>query len=116
MLPLPVPEPGIECRGIDGKPGSFNVLIYGFEPVLLPRKEINGETKLTPHNLISVWYWAAGNPERPVRLRDLQSIFLKGKSFSPDIIKIFDSDNDGEISERELIIDTPEKEKSIQRS
>jgi thiosulfate reductase cytochrome b subunit len=101
------------CRGIEGPPGSMNTLITGFEPVLIQRSEVDGAAKVAPYNLVTSWYWVSGNPERPVRQQDLQTAFLDGGSYSPEIVAAFDANGDGALDDSELRIDTPEKEQLV---
>jgi thiosulfate reductase cytochrome b subunit len=113
----PEGEPQIDCRGIEGEVGTFNALITGYTPVLLPRNEIDGETKLAPYNLISAWYWVYGNSERPVREIDLQAAYLDSAgNYRSDIIAGFDANGNGQIEESELVIDTPAKETLVKEN
>lgn len=103
-----------ECRGVEsGDVSKIGTLITGYTPVLLPRGNADGTTSLSPHNLITTWFWVYGNPERPVRLIDLEAAYLKGDQYHPGVILRFDSDEDGSLSKDELRIDTPEKEEFI---
>ena len=112
----PNSEPRVEFRGIDEPVVKSNTFIKGYEPVLLPRKESDGRFKLAPYNLVTTWYWAIGDPERPVRFFDLKKAFLENNSYHTDIVKAFDADHDGNLSETEKRLDTPLKVKTaIQR-
>jgi thiosulfate reductase cytochrome b subunit len=106
-------EPLKDCRGIDGDPTSMNSLITGFEPVLLPRQDVDGNIKLAPYNLVSSWYWIYGDPARPVRLQDLEAAYYDGDDYHAEIISVFDGDGDGRLDSSELVIDNPEKESAI---
>lgn len=106
-------EPLKDCRGIDGDPTSLNSLITGFEPILLPRQDVDGDVKLAPYNLVSSWYWIYGDPPRPVRLQDLETAYYEGEDFHPDILNVFDQDGDGQLDLSELVIDNGEKESLI---
>jgi thiosulfate reductase cytochrome b subunit len=99
----------IECRGVEGDFATVDTLIEGYRPVLLPRSEIDGATRLVPHNLVSTWYWVAGAPERPVLMRDLQAAYLDGGGYAGEVLQAFDADKDGELSREELKLDTPGK-------
>lgn len=68
-------EPRMECRDFDGEPKDVRMLITGHEPVLLPRQELDGSTRLSTFNMVTFWYWSYGEPERPVR-------FARPDSFS----------------------------------
>jgi len=102
------------CRGVEGGDVSeIGTLITGYAPVLLPREHADGTSSLSPHNLITTWYWIYGNPERPVRLTDLEAAYLLDGDYHPGIMLRFDADEDGVLSKNELRIDTPEKEKFV---
>ena len=103
------------CRGADGDPRDIKTVINGFEPILLPANNINNEVKLKPFNLISSWYWVYGEDPRPVRLSDLEKVYFENDQYRPDILLIFDLDKDGVLSDRELRIDSSEKETVIRK-
>jgi thiosulfate reductase cytochrome b subunit len=100
-------------RGMEGKLGDQNALITGYEPVLLPRQNEDGSAPLAPYNLITAWYWVYGDPERPVPLRDLQAVWLEGDGYEPHMLQVFDANEDGRLSEAELLIDSQAKETLI---
>jgi thiosulfate reductase cytochrome b subunit len=108
-------EPNTTCRGVEGEPGTVTSLITGFQPVLLPRQNIDGQTQLAPYNLITAWYWVYGEEEntRPVRLEDLQAAWLKDGAYAPEILAVFDENQDGFISSTELVIDNAQKEAAV---
>ena len=39
----------------------------GFRPVLLPTQDLDGRSRLVPHNLISAWYWVEGGADTAAR-------------------------------------------------
>jgi Ni/Fe-hydrogenase b-type cytochrome subunit len=108
-------EPSIECRGGEGDKITVDTLIQGFQPVLLSRHEVDGTTRLVPHNLVSAWYWVAGDPERPVLLRDLKAAYLDGVDYAPDVTQALDTDGDGVLQDSELRLDTDAKVGLIRR-
>ncbi|MEN8242354.1 MAG: cytochrome b/b6 domain-containing protein [Chloroflexota bacterium] len=97
------------CRGVEGDTGTINDLVTGYEPVLIQRQNLDGTLKLAPYNLITSWFWVHGEPERPVRLQDLEAVFLDGESYAADVVVFFDADGSGEIEAGELNLDTEEK-------
>ena len=103
-----------QCRGTEGgEVGDIDTLITGYIPVLLPRENADGSTSLAPHNLITTWFWVYGNPERPVRMADLEAAYLENGDYHPGIMLRFDTNEDGVLSTDELRIDTPEKESFV---
>ncbi|MDX1612906.1 MAG: cytochrome b/b6 domain-containing protein [Candidatus Promineifilaceae bacterium] len=102
------------CRGIDEEGETFSsVLITPYEPVLLPRDSGDGSTTLAPHNLLTSWFWIYGDPARPVPQRDLQAAWLDGSDYHPEILDVFDANEDGQLDQAELVIDDNEKETLI---
>ncbi len=102
------------CRGVEGGDVSeIGTLITGYAPILLPRDNADGTSSLSPHNLITTWYWVYGNPERPVRLADLEAAYFSDGEYHPGIMLRFDENENGVLSKDELRIDTPEKEKFV---
>jgi thiosulfate reductase cytochrome b subunit len=103
------------CRGIEGDPNSMGALVTGFEPVLLPKQDIDGETQLAPFNLVTSFYWIYGDPPRPVRMLDLERAWFEGDDYADDVLHRFDQDGDGQLSLEELIIDSDDKEALIRQ-
>jgi thiosulfate reductase cytochrome b subunit len=104
------------CRGVEGTPNQVTSLVSGYEPVLLNRTNIDGDTLLAPYNLITSFYWVyddANGSKRPVRLTDLEAAYLEGESYAADIVTAFDADKDGKVSSVELVIDSPAKEDAV---
>ncbi|MBN1479332.1 cytochrome b/b6 domain-containing protein [candidate division KSB1 bacterium] len=102
-------EPRMECRGFDGEPKDIRTLITGYEPVLLPRQELDGSTRLSPFNMVTFWYWTCGEPKRPVRFADLQRAIVPTGDYHPDILAAFDADKDGALSRFEMSLDSDAK-------
>ncbi|MBN1535731.1 MAG: cytochrome b/b6 domain-containing protein [Anaerolineales bacterium] len=109
-------EPLSLCRGVEGNTGTITDLVNGFQPVLLPRQNIDGKTLLAPYNLISAWYWVYDDPSGktlPVREQDLQSAWLKDGDYAPEIKTVFDINKNGNLSSDELNLDTTAKKNLI---
>ena len=105
-----------ECRGIDGTNTVTN-LVSGFQPVLMQRTDAQDDKVLfAPYNLITSFYWTyedSNGNHRPVRKMDLEAVYLENGSYSPDILSAFDTDNDGILSDNELVLDTTAKQTLI---
>jgi thiosulfate reductase cytochrome b subunit len=101
-------------RGIDGNSQTVNDLITGYTPVLLQRKNIDGDLKLMPYNLVTSWFWVYGEPQRPVRLEDLKVAWLDGNNYQADILDLFDENQNGLLDDSELRIDSDEKSELIE--
>ncbi len=109
--------PVTSCRGLEGEgPTMASVLVTGFEPLLLPRANEDGEMQLAPHNLVSSWFWVYGDPQRPVPYRDLQAAWLDADgAYHEDILEQFDGNGDGSLENEELVIDNEEKQLVVAR-
>ena len=107
---LPGDQPRKECRGVEGDESNMGSLLIGYEPVLLPSPDTDGEMRLAPHNLITTWFWIYGDPPRPVLFNDLQKAYFEDGDYHPGIVLRFDENKDGEISQAEMIINSPAKE------
>lgn len=110
-------NPVVACRGVEGGGETFaSALITGYQPVLLPRPNADGTAPLSPHNLITSWYWVYGvnGDERPVPQRELQAAWLdENNEYHADILALFDENQDGRLDNTELRIDNQEKEDLI---
>lgn len=104
-----ISQPAVTCRGVDGTGASPADLVSGYEPVWMPRTNVDGQTMLAPYNLITAWYWVYDDPQggpRPVRLYDLQAAYLENGRYAPEIVAAFDGNADGRVDASELVIDT----------
>lgn len=99
------------CRGVEGNASSLADLVTGFTPVLMQSESLNGEMKLAPYHLVSAWYWVydSANGERPVRQEDLYTAFFMEGVYAGEIMRVFDDNQDGELSETELVLNTAAK-------
>jgi thiosulfate reductase cytochrome b subunit len=98
----------------DGNPHTASNMLNGFNPVLLPRHDADGNLKLAPFNLVSSWYWVAGDPARPVRQMDLQKAFFdENGTYKAEIVAVFDANGDGALSTAELRMDNDAKEQVV---
>jgi thiosulfate reductase cytochrome b subunit len=103
------------CRGTQGTGAQATDLVSGYQPVLMPRTNIDGGTALAPYNLITTWYWAYNDNGRslPVRQVDLEAAYLVNGNYAPEVLAVFDQNSDGVIDSSELVIDTASKQKVI---
>ena len=84
-LPDAEGNPRREYRAVEGDPASADSLINGFRPVLLPRENVGGESKLAPFNLVSSWYWIAGEARERIAPEVLADTLHPGGKLHPDI-------------------------------
>lgn len=103
------------CRGVEGR-DVVNGLVTGYQPVLMQRTNVDGDTLLAPYNLITTWFWVyedANGNLRPVRALDLKAAFIEDGRYAPEIVEAFDADGDGQVSDAELKIDSESKENVV---
>jgi thiosulfate reductase cytochrome b subunit len=96
-------EPLRQYRGVDFSGGA--PFITGYQPVLLP----DSSSRLAPHNIVSAWYWVAGDPAQPVTPADLTAVYLDGSNYAPEILNAFDANTDGQLTDNELVLDSDAK-------
>jgi thiosulfate reductase cytochrome b subunit len=101
--------PNSECRGIEGGTSTITSLVTGYQPVLMPQVDVDGNTKIAPYNLITSWYWVYGDPQRPVRLADLEAAWLESAGYPAAIMAVFDQDGSGTLAANELVLDSEAK-------
>jgi thiosulfate reductase cytochrome b subunit len=102
-------QPQRVYREVEGDPATADSLIHGFRPAMLARDNVGGKRKLAPFNLVSSWYWLAGNPASPVsRERLVDALYVDGR-LHPDLQRQLDRDGDGWLSDPEWQLDTPER-------
>ncbi len=103
-------------RGVtgDGNPHNPYNLLEGYNPILLPRYDTEGNAKLAPFNLVSSWYWVYGDPARPVRQMDLKKAFFDDQgNYKAEIVAAFDVNGDNRLTTAELRIDDDAKENVV---
>ncbi len=111
----PQGEPRVEYRSVGGGREPGVSALTGYIPVLLPREQADGTMRLTPHNLITSWYWVAGEPPWPVRVHDLRAALFAGEAYHPEILVALDTDRDGALQRAELVLDSPAKVEAVRR-
>ena len=108
-------SPVTVCRGIEGD-DTVTDLVTGFQPVLMQRTNVDGQTMLAPYNLISAWFWIYDDKDgniRPVRQVDLENSFFMDGTYRPEIVAAFDSNGDGTLTSDEMSIDNDSKEAAV---
>jgi thiosulfate reductase cytochrome b subunit len=99
-------QPIRQYRNVSGDPMAVDSLIEGFRPLLLPRADATGDFRLAPFNMVSSWYWTAGDPAYPVSRQQLEEALFTGDQYHPDLVAAMDRDGDGSLHENELRLDT----------
>ncbi len=110
---LPNGEPRRILRGIQGGTDPVHNEIVGFQPVALLKTAPDAPARWAPYNLISAWYWVAGDPPKPVPQHLLQAAYLDGATYRDDVLAVFDADKDGHLSSEELRLDSEAKVQRI---
>jgi thiosulfate reductase cytochrome b subunit len=100
-------QPLRRFRGLAGEPHAVDTLLHGFRPVMLPRSEPGNGQKLAPFNLVTAWYWTAGDPARPVTREELERALLDAGGHHAGLVAALDRDGDGRLSGPDLVLDEP---------
>ena len=95
-------QPLRQYRNVTGDPVAVDSLIEGFRPVILPRANGRGDFHLAPFNMVTTWYWTAGDPVMPVSRELLEQALFREGGYHPDIVAALDKNGDGELSGDEL--------------
>ena len=80
-------QPIRQYRNVTGDPVAIDSLIEGFRPLILPRADSEGEFKLAPFNLVTTWYWTAGDPAVPVSREQLENALFAGGVIIPTSLR-----------------------------
>jgi len=98
-------QPIRQYRNVEGDPVAVDSLIEGFRPLILPRANADGNFRLAPFNLVTAWYWTAGDPTVPVTREQLEQALFAGDGYHPDVVAALDSNGDGQLTGDELRLD-----------
>jgi len=102
-------------REVDGDPATADSLIQGFRPAMLARDNVGGKRKLAPFNLVTSWYWLAGDPQRPVSREQLLAALYPNGRLQQDLLQQLDRDGDGRLSGDEWRLDSAERAAAVQK-
>jgi Ni/Fe-hydrogenase b-type cytochrome subunit len=108
-------QPRRHYRAVEGDPATADSLIHGFKPAMLARDNVGGERKLAPFNLVSSWYWLAGEPQRPVSRDDLRAALYPDGFLHTDVLRALDDNGDGRLQGAEWRLDTEARAEAVQR-
>jgi thiosulfate reductase cytochrome b subunit len=106
-------QPLRRYRNVQGDPVAVDSLIEGFRPLILPRADAAGDFRLAPFNLVTAWYWTAGDPATPVSRDQLQKALFMNGQFHPDLVAALDDNGDGLLSGDELRLDSNERADAV---
>jgi hypothetical protein len=85
----------------------------GYQPLLMKTPAHEGADKWTPLNLVSRWYWSAGDKDTEIDLEQLRGAWFDGGSYRPQVLALFDADGNGKLDHTELALDRDEKAELI---
>jgi thiosulfate reductase cytochrome b subunit len=105
--------PRVTYRGVEGGSGTLTDLVTGYQPVLLPRQNVDGKVMLAPYNLITTWAWVGGEAASPVTSEIIRAAWFEGDTYAPEIVQALDADGNEKLTAAELLLDTPEKQAVI---
>jgi thiosulfate reductase cytochrome b subunit len=104
-------RPLVQYRGTDPQADEpFNAAFArGYSPILLPRRDPGGETRLAPFNVVDTWFWSDGPGGSALPADMIARAYLDGDRCDARILAVFDGDDDGRLSPAELRLDTASK-------
>jgi len=108
----------VEMASLGNTPMTVTNLVTGYEPILLKRTNVDGDTLLAPYNLVTSWYWVyndANGNTRPVRFLDLETAWLENGDYALEILSAFDTNGNGELEPNEQRIDSAEKQSLLSK-
>jgi len=108
-------SPLVAYRGVKGEPVNLNtVYTGGFVPPLVPLRQSgkSGAVRLTPVNLVSRWYWTAGDGREPLDREILQRALLTNGHYRQELVAALDANGDGRLERDELRLDNASKQKT----
>jgi len=95
-------QPLKQYRNVTGDPVAVDSLIEGFRPVILPRANAGGDFRLAPFNLVTSWYWSAGESAVPVSREQLEEAIFVNGVYHSDLVAALDENGDSQLSGDEL--------------
>ncbi len=98
-------QPLRQYRNVTGDPVAVDSLIEGFRPLILPRANADGDLQLAPFNLVTTWYWTAGDPATPVSREQLEKALFVDGAYHPDLVAALDENGGGQLIGDELRLD-----------
>jgi thiosulfate reductase cytochrome b subunit len=108
-------QPQRHYRAVEGDPATADSLIHGFRPAMLARANVGGERKLAPFNLVSSWYWLAGEPQRPVSRQALRAALYPNGFLHSEVLRALDRDGNGGLQGDEWRLDTAERAEAVRQ-
>lgn len=94
--------PRREYRDVEGDPSRADSLIHGFRPVMLVRENVGGEAKLAPFNLVSNWFWTAGETSERIEPERLAKVLYRGGELHPEVRSGLESGDASDAVRRQL--------------
>ena len=102
-------QPRLEWRGVEGDPAAADALISGSRPALLPRRDLDGQERLYPYNLVMQWQWVEGRGSEPAPLGAVQAALTQNGHWHPAVLAALDVNLDGALTPGERRLDSPAK-------
>ena len=101
----------VSYRGLaEGSPDDLaRGFSIGYQPLLMETPAHEGVDKWTPVNLVSRWYWAAGDKDTEIDTEQLRGAWFDGGRYRPQVLALFDGDGSGDLDRAELALDRDEK-------
>lgn len=102
--------PLIAYRGTDARDTiTAENLVDGYEPVLLLDRDADGSSRLAPFNLVTSWYWVAGDRAQPVPTDSIALALHGDAGNETGLFAVLDTDGNDSLDRNELVLDTEAK-------
>ena len=100
--------PAVRWRNVERRPGdSLNTAtLRPLEPLLVERVEPDGVRRLAPVNPVSRYRWVSGPDRVEVPWATVTAAFRDGQAYCPAIVEHFDANQDGQLDDQELRLDS----------
>lgn len=109
-------QPRLEHRGSTGDPADGATLVEGYAPVLLPRRDSDGQDRLAPFNLVSSWYWteSVDGTDQVIPLDRLEAVLAPAGQWRTDLLALLDRNGDGQLQDAERVLSDKPRVEAVQ--
>ena len=104
---------GVEKGRIENPTTAY---IESYKPLVLIGESVDGGDKLIPYNLVAEWFWVDAETNVRVPQDALRTAWTTDNKYRKDVLQTLDSNQDGQLSDAELRLDSIAGLQLIQRN